>query len=63
MSIWLGRSWDPVGRGDTVVDKMSLSFLQAQLLKVFGFLQESNANALSLICMLEVLMHCDVSYK
>lgn len=48
-------------RRHSVVDRVSS--LQAQLLSVLGFLWGPIANALSLICMLEMLLQRDVSCK
>lgn len=57
----LGRSREPEEREDTVL--WTVSSLQAQLLSVLGFLWGPIANALSLICMLEMLLQRDVSCK
>lgn len=57
-----GKDLGTNGEGrDFVVDKVSS--LQAQLLRVLGFLWGPIANVLSLIGMLEMLLQCDVSCK
>lgn len=43
-----------------LVDQMSS--LQAQFLKDLGFLWGPMANALSLICMLDMLLQCDIYF-
>lgn len=51
------ESWEESGNqwgGETLC-----FFLQAQLLRVLGFLWGPIANVLSLICMLEMLLQCD----
>lgn len=54
----VGKELRTERRGDTVVDKVSSP--HAQLLKVLEFLCGPIANVLSLICMLEMLLQCDI---
>lgn len=62
MGFKAGRDLGTNGEGrHFVVDKVSS--LQAQLLRVLGFLWGPIANILSLICLLEMLLQCDVSCK